>query len=68
MTRRICTLVFIACLASGPALAGDTVAAKRDDMTDRFHAACDDLVGNRCGLNVDGFDQPLMKVRSDLPT
>jgi 4-hydroxyproline epimerase len=36
-------------LTGFPALAGDTVAAKRDDMTARFHAACDDLVGEPRG-------------------
>lgn len=32
-----------------PALDGPTVAAKRADMTARFHAACDDLVGEPRG-------------------
>lgn len=36
-------------LAGFPDLAGDTVAAKRADMSARFHAACDDLVGEPRG-------------------
>jgi len=36
-------------LTGFPALTGDTVAAKRIDMTARFHAACDDLVGEPRG-------------------
>jgi proline racemase len=36
-------------LAGFPVLLGDTVAAKRADMSARFHAACDDLVGEPRG-------------------
>jgi len=36
-------------LAGFPELAGDTVAAKRADMSARFRAACDDLVGEPRG-------------------
>ncbi len=36
-------------LAGFPVLIGDTVAAKRADLSARFHAACDDLVGEPRG-------------------
>lgn len=36
-------------LAGFPELVGETVAARRDDLSARFHAACDDLVGEPRG-------------------